>query len=784
MKSYKCIINLFLVVCCIGATLSATATLNAATYYVSVSGSDSTGTGTESNPWRTVRRGVSSLIAPGDTLMIRGGLYRELNQIYNFYYSGTSAAPITVKAYPGEKVTVSGMNDISGTGNWVQESGNIYRYSSTISGTVYNVSQNGIPLKLMVPYNNYSGSPANLTGEGQWTRNSTTGQIWVWARGGGNPGSYTLEYSPLVTVFRIQDSISYITFENLTVEGPYYPVICNGDYCTFKNCTFRNVFGDAFKVEDGCVPGGWNATNGQLINCDLYYFGENGVDITGGDYWTVKNCTIHDGVKNRAPSEQSTGSKLNAVMLKNNNIGTIVEGCRIYNIDGPFGAVAIGGDTYYTDPDTPPAEDLIIRNNIIHGIKAPFVVSFYGARNSVFANNIIYDCDVTNSGVAGAAEALVLFTYGLEDHNPPYYTYFACTGNTVLNNVFYDNTATYNYKETDDGVHGSNDNNLTLDYGIVDSNLNSYFDGTSMSHSTMVSIKGYDADSQTGTPAFADYANGLVRLASSSIGIDDGMSLSDIAYDYDAITRFLGAASDIGPFEKRAYSVYSDGSITTGWVNLIPNIVTDTTLGSSVLSFTSTGLSWLFNSSGQSWNNTTQFVLTWKAKADVRHTFSVRLKTKAGVWKTIKYYSWYTTPDLSNATLLRFPLGTGTASTQDNNWHTYTFDLQAALQQALSTDEIDLIERFYVENVDSSDVRVDDIELHNTLQSAQTPRGSIGEWNFNEAFGSKVADISGQDRHGTFTNMSASDPAASVWTMGRLDKALQFATNANSYVSI
>ncbi|MDD3927595.1 MAG: LamG domain-containing protein, partial [bacterium] len=80
--------------------------------------------------------------------------------------------------------------------------------------------------------------------------------------------------------------------------------------------------------------------------------------------------------------------------------------------------------------------------------------------------------------------------------------------------------------------------------------------------------------------------------------------------------------------------------------------------------------------------------------------------------------------------------------------------------------------------------RVDDIELHNTLQSAQTPRGSVGEWNFNEAFGSKTTDISGQDRHGTFTNMSASDPAASVWTMGRLDKALQFATNANSYVSI
>jgi hypothetical protein len=781
MKVKKYVLNLFLFLCCIATTL------DAATYYVSTTGNDTTGNGSIGTPWRTVRRGVTSLTTAGDTLLVRGGYYRELTQIYNFYYSGTSALPITVKSYPGEKAVISGMNDAAGTSNWVQVSGNIYRYANTVSGNIYNVSQDGVPLKLMIPYNNYSGASANLTGEGQWSRNTSTGELWVWAKGGGNPGNYNVEYGLLTTVFRVQNGYNYITLEDLTVEGGYYAVYIDGDNCTVKNCTLRNCFADALKVADECVDGGWNSTNGQALNCDIYHFGENGIDITGGDYWIVRNCTIHDGIKNRALSEQTMGSKLNGIMLKNNNIGTIVEGCRIYNIEGPFGAITIGGDTYYTNPANPPALDLKVINNIIHNIISPYVISFYGAENCDFVNNLIYDCDVTTSGISGASQALIQFTYGLEDHNPPNYTYFSCVGNTVTNNIFHDNTVTYNYKEIDDGQHGSNDYNLELDYNIVDSARSSYFDGISMSHSTMVSSKGYDSNSQTGTPTFVDYSNGLIRLAASSVGINDGIFMDDVVNDYNGINRFLGDAFDIGPFENRyntSYSVYSDGSSTTGWVNFIPNVVTDNTLNSSVLSFAVAGTGWLFNSSGQSWNNAIQHVISWKAKADKRHTFTVRLKTKAAVWKTVKYYSWYTVTDFSNSTVLRFPLGTGSASTEDNNWHTYTFDLKAALKQALATDEIDFIERFYVENVDAADVRVDDIELHNTMQSAKTPKNCIGEWSFNEAAGTKVEDASAEGRHGTLTNMSVTSPRASVWTMGRTTKALQFGTNSNSYVAV
>src|SRR5437868_366052 len=49
--------------------------LRAASYYVAPSGSDSSA-GTLANPFRTITHGVS-VLAPGDTLNIRGGTYVE-----------------------------------------------------------------------------------------------------------------------------------------------------------------------------------------------------------------------------------------------------------------------------------------------------------------------------------------------------------------------------------------------------------------------------------------------------------------------------------------------------------------------------------------------------------------------------------------------------------------------------------------------------------------------------------------------------------------------------------
>lgn len=60
--------------------------------------------GDEKSPWQTVNHALKRLKA-GDTLVLRGGTYRE-----NVYcaVAGTKDAPITIRAYPGERVILDG----------------------------------------------------------------------------------------------------------------------------------------------------------------------------------------------------------------------------------------------------------------------------------------------------------------------------------------------------------------------------------------------------------------------------------------------------------------------------------------------------------------------------------------------------------------------------------------------------------------------------------------------------------------------------------------------------
>ncbi len=72
------------------------------TFYVSTSGSDSNA-GTESAPWRTVQKALSTLVA-GQTALVRGGTYA---QNLTLTRAGTAAAPITIREYPGEQAILA-----------------------------------------------------------------------------------------------------------------------------------------------------------------------------------------------------------------------------------------------------------------------------------------------------------------------------------------------------------------------------------------------------------------------------------------------------------------------------------------------------------------------------------------------------------------------------------------------------------------------------------------------------------------------------------------------------
>jgi parallel beta-helix repeat protein len=86
------------------ALFSLTGAAQAATFFVATSGNDSF-PGTETQPFRSIKRGLSSMRA-GDKLYIRAGTYAEgINSSSQVIPTGTSwaDAPL-ISAYPGEKV--------------------------------------------------------------------------------------------------------------------------------------------------------------------------------------------------------------------------------------------------------------------------------------------------------------------------------------------------------------------------------------------------------------------------------------------------------------------------------------------------------------------------------------------------------------------------------------------------------------------------------------------------------------------------------------------------------
>ncbi|WP_158289251.1 OmpL47-type beta-barrel domain-containing protein [Paenibacillus flagellatus] len=73
----------------------------AATYYIAPTGSDTTGDGSISSPWLTINK-AQTYLAAGDTLYARGGTYHNQWGIAISNKAGTSTAPVTIAAYPGE----------------------------------------------------------------------------------------------------------------------------------------------------------------------------------------------------------------------------------------------------------------------------------------------------------------------------------------------------------------------------------------------------------------------------------------------------------------------------------------------------------------------------------------------------------------------------------------------------------------------------------------------------------------------------------------------------------
>ena len=101
---------------------------HAVTYVVSPSGNDTSTNGDLTTPFSTIEKALS-VAQPGDSVQLRSGTYREA---INPPRSGTAQNPIVIEAYPGESVTVSALDEV--TGPWTAAGNGIY--TATVSGSL------------------------------------------------------------------------------------------------------------------------------------------------------------------------------------------------------------------------------------------------------------------------------------------------------------------------------------------------------------------------------------------------------------------------------------------------------------------------------------------------------------------------------------------------------------------------------------------------------------------------------------------------------------------------
>ena len=105
--------------------------------YVSTTGSDTTGTGTLANPWKTIGKGISTMVS-GETLIVKSGTYSGTTNFITGLPSGTAAKYTTVSTETPFSVRIQStgtltVNDyhVNLSGNYLKVDGFIFDMSGT-----------------------------------------------------------------------------------------------------------------------------------------------------------------------------------------------------------------------------------------------------------------------------------------------------------------------------------------------------------------------------------------------------------------------------------------------------------------------------------------------------------------------------------------------------------------------------------------------------------------------------------------------------------------------------
>lgn len=555
----------------------------ASVYYVSTTGNDTTGTGTLSNPWKTIQKAADAM-APGDTCMVRGGTYRETVTLTT---SGTAANPISFQPYPGETVTVSGADPVKG---WVNYSGAIYyadlneslgtkdqifvnsqmqiqarwpnsttfdplnptfgsvdsgsattindadlnqttgywvgktlwcvpgtgykSYNSVITGSnPGTITFNAMGIAAAAGNSYYiTGNLEELDSPGEWYYDSNIGRLYLWAPGGADPNTLTVEAKQRTYAFDLS-SRSYINITGINIFASSIKMSAS-NYCKVSNMTAQYISHDTDVTKQYSTGIFMSGTYNELKNSTLTYSSGNLVSIQGTGNRVINNL-IHEA--------DYSAADIPAVYLLGSN--HLISHNTVYNA---------GRHIIFM----PTQNSRIQYNNLYNAGKLTrdcgIVYDFaWDGQGTVIHHNYIHDNLAKN--YSGSGIYLDNGSRGyIAHHNVVWGNFTAIRLNTPSNfNLIYNNTT---YSNGNAGYWGS---------GFADDMYgNRIFNNIFTTAFTLPGTQTEGNNIAAGTnPLFVNPSSYNFRLQATSPAIDAGVVISGITDDY------AGLAPDIGAYE-------------------------------------------------------------------------------------------------------------------------------------------------------------------------------------------------------------------------------------------
>lgn len=350
------------------------------TYYISTTGNDSTGDGSNGTPWRTLSK-AGTVATGGDTVIVKNGTYTDADSdddVDQWAGVGSAGNWITVQAETAGSVIFDGQSNTDLYGILFSAGSQYTRFEGLrVTGcktTGFHMNPDATGITDIYIYNCQIDTIARTTFEegygrsaiftGSYSRNVTVDRC-LFYDDGRNPGG-------------IGDQNDYVHDHNWYAQGAGHIA---------KNCIFYNIYGGwAIKI-DGHL-GSFTGSTHQIINCsfggDTNTFNYSNITYHGGHITIYNNYAGYGGGIQSHPS---------GVVIANN----VFHDPPVSIYGGPYDNFAI---QCYNMPNPSILSSTSILNNVTN---ADDLVKFPPTYDST-------DCQAYNNNHDGTTDAGILNT--------------------------------------------------------------------------------------------------------------------------------------------------------------------------------------------------------------------------------------------------------------------------------------------------------------------------------------------------------------------------------------